>query len=98
MPTNFQQLIWLFIDLISAILPLLASLSLLVFVWGLAKFIMKVGGDEKAVGEGKNLMKWGLLALFLMVSFMGVISFFQRDIGLGDRASYPLLPGLEEGQ
>lgn len=97
MPTNFQQLVDLVISLIAEILPLLASLALLVFVWGLVKFVSRAG-DEKAVSEGKNLIKWGLVGLFVMVSFLAIVGFFQRDIGFGDGTSYPLLPGVEDGQ
>ena len=64
------------------LLPLFMAVALLVFLWGLARFIFKVGGDEKAVEEGRNIMIWGLLALFVMVSIWGIISFFQTELGL----------------
>ncbi|MEK7194351.1 MAG: hypothetical protein AAB660_01515 [Patescibacteria group bacterium] len=59
-----------------------AGLALLVFMWGLVKFIFKIGGDEKAIEEGKNLMKWGLVALFVMVAVWGIIGFFQKELGI----------------
>lgn len=98
MPENFQQLIGVFLDLIWAIIPVIASLTILVFVWGLAKFIAKTG-DQKAVEEGKKLMVWGLVGLFVMFSFLSIITFFRNDIGLDDRLGgskvYPLLPGAK---
>ncbi len=65
-----------------------AGLALLVFMWGLVKFIFKIGGDEKAIEEGKNLMKWGLVALFVMISVWGIIGFFQGELGL-DQVNQP---------
>lgn len=91
-PTNFYELIKIFIDLIWAILPVLGSLAFLVFIWGLAKFIFRVGGDEKAIEEGKKLMVWGLVGLFVMVSFISIISFAYNDIGFSHTFGFPFLP------
>ena len=90
--TDFAGLVDFFIDLIEITLPVIASLALLVFFWGLAKFIVNVSGDEKAVSEGKNLMIWGLVAIFVMVSLWGIIRFFYSDIGFGRPFGLPLLP------
>lgn len=67
--------------LISSLLVIAAALALLAFIWGLAKFIFKAN-DTKAIDEGKNLMKWGLVALFVMVSVWGIVAFMQRELGL----------------
>ncbi len=79
-PENFSQLVGIFKDLIYATMPVLAGLSLLVFIWGLVKFIMKAG-DAKSHEEGIALMKWGLIALFVMLSFSAIIAFFYGDFG-----------------
>ncbi len=93
-PSNFRELIGLFIDLINPLLILFAGLSLLAFFWGLAKFILRVGGDAKEIVQGKELMKWGLVALFVMVSFLGIINFFYLDLGFNHfmRFGIPFLP------
>lgn len=87
-PTNFRELIDLIVGLIELTLPVLVGLALLAFLWGLVKFIYRVGGDEKAVTDGKNLMLWGLIALFILVSLMGIIAFFQSDLGLTGPGPY----------
>ena len=68
--------------LINPIIAILVGVALLAFFWGLAKFIFRVGGDEKAVEEGKMIMKWGLIALFVMVSVWGIIIFIQEALDL----------------
>ena len=68
--------------LINPIIVILVGVALLAFFWGLAKFIFRVGGDEKAVEEGKMIMKWGLIALFVMVSVWGIIIFIQEALDL----------------
>ena len=69
-------------SLIDPLIEISVGLALLAFFWGLAKFIFRVGGDEKAVEEGKRIMKWGLIALFVMVSVWGIVKFMQRALNL----------------
>lgn len=91
-PQNFSDLVNIFLDLISLALPVIAGLALLAFMWGLVKFIANVGGGgEKAITDGKNLMIWGLVALFVMVSVWGLLAFFHNDLGF-TQFGLPLLP------
>jgi len=90
-PTDFSQLVSKFTDLILAALPVLTGLALLVFLWGIAKFIFHIGGSEDAIKDGKNLMVWGLIALFILLSFLAIIAFVHNDIGFGP-FERPFLP------
>ena len=74
-------------ELTTSLTAVLAGVALLVFIWGLVKFIFRVGGDEKAVGSGKTLMQWGLIALFVMISVWGIVKFMQRQFGLNDSSA-----------
>ena len=91
-PTDFKGLIGVFMGLIQVALPVITGLAFLVFIWGLVKFIFRIGGDEKAVKDGKNLMIWGLIALFIMLSFMAILAFLYNDIGFSGVFGLPLLP------
>ncbi|MEK7175867.1 MAG: hypothetical protein AAB695_00640 [Patescibacteria group bacterium] len=90
-PQNFSELIGIFVDLIKLAIPVVAGLALLVFFKGLAAFIAK-SGDEKSHAEGKNLMIWGLIALFVMVSIWGIISVLSGEFGFGSSLTLPFLP------
>ena len=63
------------------LIPVVFGIVLLVFFWGLAKFIFNAG-DEKKIEEGKRIMVWGIIALFVMVSIWGIIRLIQGDLGL----------------
>ncbi|MDZ4225935.1 MAG: hypothetical protein U1C66_00390 [Patescibacteria group bacterium] len=91
-PSNFKELVGIFVDLIRTALPVIAGLALLVFIWGLVKFVFRVGGDEKVVEEGKKLMIWGLIALFILVSFIAILAFVYGDIGFSQPFGLPFLP------
>lgn len=80
-----------FVGIIGLLLPLIVALTVLVFLWGLVKFIAK-SGDAKGHEEGKSLMIWGLVGLFLMLSLFGVLRLFYTDLGFGSVLGIPLLP------
>jgi len=79
--------------LIDVALPIVVALGLLAFFWGLVKFIF--GGDE-AKDEGKSLMIWGLVALFVMVSVWGLVRFIGNALSInqGETIVVPAVPGL----
>jgi hypothetical protein len=60
------------------LIPLAFSLALLFFFWGMAKYIRK-SGDEKE--EGRKIMVWGVIALFVMSSIWGLVFFIRNEIG-----------------
>ncbi|MEK7194352.1 MAG: hypothetical protein AAB660_01520 [Patescibacteria group bacterium] len=90
-PSNLSELVVIFLRLIMLALPVLFSLATLIFVWGIVKFIAK-SGDTKSHEEGKSLMIWGLISLFVMLSFVGIIRFAYRDIGFSRPFGIPVLP------
>lgn len=66
---------------IDTLIPLLMTLAVVVFFWGLVKYIASAS-DEAAKENGKNLMIWGMIALFVMVAFWGIIGYFQTSLGV----------------
>lgn len=68
--------------LVNASFATVVSLALLGFFFGLAKFVFRIGGNEKAVEEGRRIMKWGLISLFIIVSVWGIVRFMQNSLNL----------------
>jgi hypothetical protein len=77
--------------LIDIALPIVVALALLAFFWGLMKAIF---GGPKGVEEGRNLMIWGVVALFVMVSVWGLVRFVGNAFGIeqGGSANIPTVP------
>ena len=63
----------------SIILPLLIGLTVVFFLWGLLKYVGS-GADEKTREEGKNVMVYGVVSLFVIVSVWGLINFLVYSI------------------
>ena len=64
-------------NIIGALTPLVVALALLFFFWGLAKYIL-AAGDESKQAEGRSIMIWGVVALFVMVSVWGLVQVLQQ--------------------
>ena len=72
------------IDATAIVLPLLFSLALLYFMYGIFKFIKSSGaGDEKGRDEGKKAMVAGVIGLAVMVSVWGLVAMVAGTIGGG---------------
>jgi uncharacterized membrane-anchored protein len=91
-PRLFKDIVNSFTDIVLLLVPVVAGIALLVFFWGLVKFIANVSGDAKAVADGRNLMVWGLIALFAMIAVWGILAFFSGELGFGPQLIIPTLP------
>lgn len=68
-------------QIVNQLIPLAASIALLGFFWGLARYIFKAG-DEDAKAEGKRIMIGGIIALFLIAAVGGIIQFIGTALGV----------------
>lgn len=75
-----KTLITSFGDIVVTLTKIVAGIALLVFFWGLVKFIYTTSQEGKA--EGKIFMVWGIIALFVMVSVWGIILFLQQQLNI----------------
>jgi uncharacterized membrane protein YidH (DUF202 family) len=82
--------------LTSTMLPFLQALAVCFFMYGLVKFI-KNADDERAKQEGKNLMVWGMIALFVLVAFWGIVAYIQSSLGFGNSGNLGKMPHLPTG-
>lgn len=79
-----------------AILPLLITLATVYFFWGLAKFVLNAG-DESARTEAKGIMIWGVVAVFVMVTFFGLVGWLQRTLDIGTDVTTVAAPTMDGG-
>lgn len=81
------------IEVVGLIVPVLISAAVAVFFWGLVKFIAHAG-DEKALEDGKQLMIWGMVGIFVMVALWSIVGFIHQELDLDVAApvGLPTLP------
>lgn len=88
--TPLRKLIVEFSGLVGTLTGVIAGLALLVFFWGLVRYIASAG-DEKSKDSGKRTMVGGVIALFVMFSVFGIVQFLQKSFDL-DGASTQMTP------
>lgn len=62
-------------------LTLMLGATIIMFLWGLAKYIFKGQGSESARSEGRKLMLWGVIGLFVMTSVWALVAVFASFVG-----------------
>ena len=67
-------------QIINVLVPLVSTLAVVYFFYGLAKYILN-SEDEDKRKEGKDIMIWGILAMFVIGTIWGIIGFIQATIG-----------------
>ena len=87
-PKDLTGIIQLFTDIGLVIIPFLGTVAFLVFVLGVARFI-RAAGNEKEVKDSKNLLIWGIVGLFVMITIWGIISFLKSEFGFGGETLIP---------
>lgn len=68
------------------IVPLLFSVAVVAFIWGIINYFIMGAADEKKRKEGRQFAMWGIIALFIMVSMWGLVRILQNTFGLTDTA------------
>jgi hypothetical protein len=93
-PTNLTEFITFLSDtLATGVVPLLVGVAVAAFIYGIIQYFLNPDNEEKRKA-GKSYILWGLIALFVMVSFWGIVAMMQDTFvgGVGDSVKMPKLP------
>lgn len=78
---NFRDLVTTLIScLLNPLVTLMVGLSIVAFLWGVFKFMRALGDDKQ---EGKELMFWGIIGIFVIVSLWGIVNILHTTFILG---------------
>jgi len=77
-------------DILSHVVIILVALAVVFFLYGILKYIGS-GDDEESRGKSKNVMIYGIIGLFVMVSFWGIVNILINTFEL-DTAPYVNVP------
>lgn len=73
---------------LNATIGLFITLAIVVFFWGLIKYLWSMDSDN--AHEGLKIMFWGLIAIFVMVSIWGIIRLLQSTLQVNQ--TDPIIP------
>lgn len=79
-PTTFSQLVDVFLDIITSLVFFLFAVTFIFVVWQLIKSWIIGGGDEKSVGDGKQVLIAAIIGLVVMSGLWGILSLIRAGV------------------
>lgn len=74
------------------LVPVLFAVAFIVFLWGAFKTFILGANSEEVKEQGKNLMLWGLIGFFVMVSIWGLVNLLTNTVSFGNNNGPSTLP------
>ncbi|MEK7604482.1 MAG: hypothetical protein AAB442_01650 [Patescibacteria group bacterium] len=62
------------------IVPVLFAVAFIVFIWGAFQTFIAGATSDDVKEKGKNLMLWGLIGFFVMVSVWGLVNILTGSV------------------
>jgi hypothetical protein len=82
-PTTFQSLVGILLVIIEdALIPLVLSAGVVVFMFGIVKYIAG-GDDEQKRSSGRQFMIWGIVGFFVILGVQQLVGILVATFGLG---------------
>ncbi len=89
--TDVESLINVVGNLMNKIAPLIIGVAFLYFIWGVVKYVT-AGADEEEQKAGRNMMIYGIIALFVMTSVWGLVSVLSGTFQLTNKEGPTNIP------
>ncbi len=80
MPRNFAELVDVFLNILSLIIPLIFSLALLFITWKIIDAWVLNAGESRKIDEGKQYAFWGVLVLVVMSSIWAILQILRSSL------------------
>lgn len=78
-------------SLLNKIIPVLITLGVIYFIWGIISYVF--GKSDDAKKEGKSRITYGLIGLVVIVGMWGLVAIITNTLGVtGSNTSVPTLP------
>ena len=84
-------------NLLGYVIPVLITLAVVYFIWGVIQYT--VSTDEEAKKGARSKIIQGLIGLFVMVSFWGILALVTNTFGVGPGVTpdLPCIPNPSAG-
>ncbi|MDP3051995.1 MAG: hypothetical protein Q8N42_00645 [bacterium] len=79
--TTLENIVATIRGLVDTIIPLFMVIAVAIFLWGIVKYITAAGDEEKAK-DARGYIIYGLIGLFVMVAFWGIIRVVASTFGV----------------
>lgn len=87
--STFGQLVGKIYGMLSSLVPLIVSLTVIVFLWGIFKLVSS--NSEDARKDAIKVITFGVVALFVMISVWGLVAILSNTFFGGSTLFIPQL-------
>lgn len=74
----------------NVLVPVIFAVAFMVFLWGAFDVFILGANNEEVKEKGKNLMLWGLIGFFVMISVWGLVGILTSTTGITSSTPTPL--------
>lgn len=85
---NLQAIVTTIRNIVNTIIPLFMVVAVAVFLWGIVKYITAAGDEEKAK-SARGYIIYGLIGIFVMIAFWGIIQIVASTFGVTTGGTLP---------
>ena len=80
--------------IVGKLVAFLIGAAVLVFLWGVLRYVFLSQGDPEKRSEGRGFMIWGIVALVVMTSVWGLVNLVKNTAGIngGGGPEIPAIP------
>jgi uncharacterized membrane protein len=82
-------------QILSLIIPVLITLAVVYFIWGVIQYTVSSDDEKKKKARGAIIQ--GLIGLFVIVAFWGIVGLITNTFGVGSSqisgSAIPCIPG-----
>lgn len=86
---TFEQLVQKIYSIVSSFVPIIVSLTIVVFLWGIFQLVKSNSEDSRA--DAIKIITFGVVALFVMVSVWGLVAILSNTFFGGSQLYIPQL-------
>lgn len=92
-PQTYGEAVNLLLGLINLLIPIVIGIAIVGFMYGILKYILALGNEHDKT-EAREIMLWGVIALFVMFSVWGLVRVLANTFlgGAGSTTSFYGLP------
>ncbi len=81
--------------ILATVIPILITLAVVYFIWGVIQYTLST--DEEAKKKARHKIIMGLIGLFVIIAFWGIIRIITNTFGVGPEqlggSNIPCIPG-----
>ena len=82
---------------LNVVITIVFVLAIVVFGWGVVKYITAAGNPEKEK-EARSFLWWGVVGIFVLASVFGLVQFIGKYFGVGQAQGTITIPKVQPNQ